>query len=140
MESYLCHHCSVAKGHLQSVATGSILATTYQLGKYLKHSLPDPRYNVQSVFDSISTQQYTSYIVSSALSGSVQFDDQGRTNIIWVAGNPTGFEFRSGVLIQPQDAVKVVLSADTAKIHAFPQASTTFSAQKCSSCGATAIA
>lgn len=140
MESYLCHPCSAAKGYLQSVATASVLATLYQLDKYLKHSQPDPRYNVQSVFDSATTQQYSSYIVNSALSGSVQFDGQGRANIIWAAGTPTGFEYRSGVLIRPQDAVKVVLSTDTSKIHAYPQVSAVFRSMTCSSCGAVVIA
>jgi hypothetical protein len=122
-------------GHLSPAYTSQPLGTTYQLSKFINHTMPNPNRRVQSVFDSASTQKYASYIVEASLSGSVEFDDKGRKNIIWAAGEPTGFQFKNGRLIRPQDAVKVVLSTETQLIHAFPQNSTTFSSARCLSCG-----
>ena len=101
----------------------------------MKHTVPDPAFRVQSVFDSNSTQKYASYIVEASLFGSVEFDDKGRKNIIWAAGEPTGFRLEAGMLVRPQDAVKVVLSTETQRIHAFPQNTTTFIAGRCIKCG-----
>ncbi len=101
----------------------------------MKHTVPDPEYMVQSVFASDSTRKYADYVVQSSLSGSVEFDDRNRRNIIWAAGEEMGFLYKDGALQQPQDAVKVVLSSETGKIHAFPQDTTTFSATSCANCG-----
>ena len=139
MPEYLCHACASAQNYLRSIQTGSLLQTQYQLDNYIKHTVPDPQYNWQSVFASPSTQSFANYVVSSSLSGSLEFDDKGRTNIIWVAGSLTGFQYSSGQLLYPQDSVKVVLSTSTSKIHAFPQSSTQFSAGRCRQCGNWAV-
>jgi len=122
-------------GHLSPAYTSEPLGTTYQLAKFIKHTTPNPSLPVQSVFDSNSTQKYASYIVEASLSGSVEFDDKGRKNIIWAAGEPTGFQLQNGRLVRPQDGVKVVLSTETQRIHAYPQNSTTFTSGRCFRCG-----
>jgi hypothetical protein len=122
-------------GTHQNAAGGSKTPAAYQLGKFMKHTVPDPEYMVQSVFASDSTRKYADYVVQSSLSGSVEFDDRNRRNIIWAAGEEMGFLYKDGALQQPQDAVKVVLSSETGKIHAFPQDTTTFSATSCANCG-----
>ena len=139
MPTYLCHPCAAARGYLQSVQTGSLLQTSYQLGKYMKHTVPDPRYNVQSVFASPSTQAYQDYVVNSALSGSVEIENDNRVNVVWVAGPIVGFQYLSGQLVYPQDSVKVVLSTSTAHIHAYPQSSTQFVTAQCQDCGKPAV-
>jgi len=53
-------------------------------------------------------------------SGAVELDDRGRRNIIWLAGEPTGFRYEAGIPVGPTDAVKVVLSSEARKVHAFP--------------------
>jgi hypothetical protein len=133
--TYCCHRCAAARGDLVSIHTGSLLETDYQLGHYMKHAVPDARFNVQSVFGSPSTQAYENYIVSSSLSGSVEIDDRGRKNIIWAAGKEIGFRYENGVLKHPEDVVKVVLSTDSGKIHAYSQSSTQFSGSHCVVCG-----
>jgi len=133
--TYYCHGCAADRGNLVSIQTGSLLDTDYQLGRYMKHTVPDPKYNVQSVFQSASTQAYEDYIVSSSLSGSVQVDGRGRKNIIWAAGREIGFRCENGVLQHPEDVVKVVLSTDSGKIHAYSQSSTQFSGSCCTDCG-----
>jgi len=139
MPRYLSHPCASAQSYLRSIQTGSLLQTQYQLNNFMKHTVPDPRYNWQSVFASPSTQSFANYVVSSALSGSVEIDDKGRTNIIWVAGNLTGFQYSNGQLLYPQDSVKVVLSTSTSSIHAFPESSTQFSTGRCEACGGWAV-
>ncbi len=133
--SYYCHKCAASLGHLSRAYTSEPLGTTYQLAKFIKHTVPDPKFRIQSVFESGTTQKYAAYIVEASLSGSVELDDKGRRNIIWAAGEPTGFLFKSGALVRPQDAVKVVLSTETQRIHAYPQNSTTFTAGRCLKCG-----
>ena len=134
MPTHYCHACA-AEQRLLNPPPADLLATPYQLDKYLKHTSPDPKYRVQSVFDSTDTAVYRGYVVESLGAGSVEVDGQGRTNIIWTAGQPTGFRFEYGRLIVPQDAVKVVLSTSTNTIHAFPAASTTFTPVCCTRCG-----
>jgi hypothetical protein len=111
------------------------MSSTYQLDKFVKHTVPDAKYPVQSVFDSASTAAYANFVCNAAAGGAVEYDAQGRRNIIWTAGSPTGFEFRRGILRRPHDAVKLVLSSDTGRIHAYPQASSDFQAAKCALCG-----
>ncbi len=139
MPSYYCHKCAATLGHLNPAYTSEPLGTTYQLAKFIKHTLPDEKYEIQSVFASDSTQKYADYLVQSSHSGSVELDDRNHRNIIWAAGEETGFLYKDGVLQQPQDAVKVVLSSETGKIHAFPQNTTTFSTAMCAKCGGPVI-
>lgn len=136
---HYCHKCGAALGHLHPAYTSELLGTSYQLDKFMKHTVPDQQYPVQSVFASDSTKKYADYIVQSSLSGSVEFDDQNRRNIIWAAGEETGFLYKDGVLQQPQDAVKVVLSSETGKIHALPHNTTAFSTARCENCGGPVI-
>jgi hypothetical protein len=120
---------------MRSIYTSAPLSTSYQLVKFVKHTVPDSGYAVQSVFESTSTAAYANYICNASAAGAVEYDVHRRRNIIWVAGLPVGFEFRDGVLVRPQDAVKVVLSSETARIHAYPQASSDFSLARCANCG-----
>ena len=139
MRTYFCHQCGADLGHLRQPPTGKVVASSYQLGKYLKHTVPDPQIEVQSVFDTPSTQAYAGYLIGALAAGSVEIDDRGSTNVIWAAGVPTGFLFRNGSLVQPQDAVKVVLSSNALKVHAYPANSTTFTENACERCGGPAI-
>lgn len=73
--------------------------------------------------------------MNTALAGSVEIDDEGRTNIIWGAGKTVGFHCEHGELKHPEVVVKVVLSTDSGRIHAYPQSSTEFVGASCSDCG-----
>lgn len=139
MSTYLCHQCSVQLGHLRDPPTGRVVGSSYQLAKYIKHTVPDADVEVQSVFEKPSTQAYAGFLVNALAAGSVEIDDRGSTNVIWAAGQPTGFLFRTGSLIHPQDAVKVVLSSNASKVHAYPANSTNFTGVTCSRCGGLAI-
>ena len=132
---YYCHNCAAKRNYLAPFQTTSLLDTPYQLGNYMKHTVPDARYSIQSVFRSTSTEAFADYVVNSSLAGSVELDDFGRKNIIWSAGKDIGFRYEQGVLKHPEDVVKVVLSTDSGRIHAYSQSSTQFTAARCDDCG-----
>lgn len=115
-----CHQCSVSLGLLANVYTSEPLGTEYQLAKFMKHTVPREHYEAVSIFDSTSTGRYERHIVDASASGAVEIDDAGRRNIIWLAGERTGFRWEKGVLQGPQEGVKVVFSSESEKIHAFP--------------------
>lgn len=106
-----------------------------QYGSHRKHTVPDSRYSVQSVFSDPSTSAYATYLVNAMLAGAVEVDEQGRANIILAAGRQTGFRYEFGHLVQPSDAVKVVQSSNSGLVHAFPENSTSFSTGVCEKCG-----
>lgn len=54
-------------------------------------------------------------------SGSTEIDDYNRKNNVWFAGSNNGLSFRDGALETPTDTVKVVLSDNDGKVHAFTQ-------------------
>ena len=133
--TYYCHRCAGRLGLLQDVYTSDPLQSQYQLGKFIKHTLPFSHPSA-SVFNSTSTGDYADYVVNAAASGAVEIDAQGRRNIIWIAGRPTGFNLQNGVLVGPTDAVKMVLSSEATKVHAFPVSSKSLETHVCASCGA----
>jgi hypothetical protein len=118
---YYCHGCAAARSIIRKPPSESdLIGTSYQLDKYIKHTVPNPSYNVQSVFNSASTQVYARYVVESMGAGSVEVDHRGRNNVIWYAGQPTGFLYERGVVKLPEHGVKVVLTMTTGKIHPYP--------------------
>ena len=64
----------------------------------------------------------------------MELDDYGRTNLIWYAGQNTGFTQNNGVIQYPTDGVKVVLHDDDEMIHTFPIDAGTLMTNKCISC------
>ena len=132
--SHYCHRCAAQSGYLQDVYTSEPLQSQYQLHKFMKHTIPSS-HPFSSIFSSTSTNDYASYIVTTANSGSVEIDSRGRRNIIWVAGRPTGFSYVGGVLSGPTDGVKVVLSSEATKVHAFPVNTASLKTEQCAQCG-----
>jgi len=132
--TYYCHRCAEALGYLANVYTSDPLQSTYQLEKLVKHTVLGLHRDA-SVFNSTSSGPYADYIVNAGASGAVELDDHGRRNIVWLAGQPTGFDYRSGVLIGPTDGVKVVLSSEETKVHAFPVDVAALTTKLCESCG-----
>ncbi len=136
MGTYYCHHCASELGCIGQLPQGKFVASQYQLDKYVKHTIPSGRFLVQSVFDTPSTQAYRTFALDALAGGAVEVDDAGRTNILWVAGRQTGFRFEHGRLVQPTDAVKVLLSSNSTLVHTYPDNSTSFAAAVCARCGA----
>jgi len=136
MAEYYCHECSIKRGFLNNeIRDFNPTGSTYQLEKFYKHTVPPKCSGTISVFDMPENQRYKDYIVNTLASGCVEFDDQGRKNVIWVAGRTQGYIFKDGVIQGDADGVKEVLTEDSEKIHAFPTGSAQLSKEKCVDCG-----
>ncbi len=136
MPMYYCHSCASSMGELGNIHSSAPVASTYQLEKYLKHTIPGSTYSYQSIFDNPSTESYRNSIVSASCAGSVEYDDKGRKNIICVATTGRiGCSFKNGVFVRPNDTIKVVLPSDPVKVHVFTESSTKYSTALCEKCG-----
>lgn len=135
MSQYYCHVCSTNLGIVNPEVPTEITDTSYQLVKFIKHTAPTGTYDINSVFSDPSTQAYRGYIVTGTLSGYVQIDDQGRKNLLWVAGKEIGATIDKGKGVTPADTVVVVFPEDEGRIHAFPAPSTRFGQESCLNCG-----
>jgi hypothetical protein len=132
--NYYCHRCAARLEQLQDVYTSDPLQSAYQLDKFIKHTVPLTHPSA-SVFNSTSTGQYADYVVNAAASGAVELDARGRRNFIWLAGHPTGFSYKDGILVGPTDGVKVVLSSEETRVHAFPVKVSDLVTRTCACCG-----
>jgi len=140
MSEYYCHECGAKLGHINpSDPETCFSGTSYQVEKYIKHTVPPSCSGTVSIFEDPDFQQYRDYIINTAASGCVEIDNKGRTNMVWYAGRETGFTFKDGGLVSPADAVKLVLHEDKDKIHAFPTDSAEISTKNCGLCGSPII-
>jgi len=129
MGEYYCHNCGAPI--FGAPMTSNILGSTYQLNKFMKHTIPSTGYDLNSIFSDPSTTKYQNYIVSASCSGSYDLDDMGQTNILWVAGRQIGAQLDHGNFILPEDSIKIVLYSDLQRIHAYPVSCTGFSTGTC---------
>ena len=132
--TYYCHRCAAQRGYLQDVYTSDPLQSPYQLDKFIKHTVPFSHPSA-SAFNNTSTGEYASYVVDAAASGAVELDAYGRRNFVWLAGRPTGFSYKDGALVGPTDGVKVVLSSEATRVHAFPIKAADLVTRMCACCG-----
>ena len=135
MKTYYCHNCGLQHGYFDNVAHGKLLGTVKQREKFEKHTSPSTEFRIASIFNDSSTQAFEDYVVNTLASGCVEIDERRRRNIIWIAGKPTGALYRYGKFELPENSVKVVLSTDPQRIHAYPISSTTMSTGVCADCG-----
>jgi hypothetical protein len=137
MTDYYCHECAVAIGMVIPInaETLSLTGTSYQLDKYLKHTMPVSGTGKVSIFDDPDYEKIKDYAVTVALSGAVEVDSKGRTNLIWYAGEKVGVTYRDDAYYALADSVKVVFHDDQYKIHTFPVESQIGEVRKCKQCG-----
>jgi hypothetical protein len=113
-----------------------LINSTYQLDKFIKHTVLDPNEKLVSTFRSASTGDDQDLTVGAVNAGSVELDDYGRTNIICRAWKPTGDLYRLGQFVHVQASICVVLTSSTGKIHAFPDSDARYIGKTCLDCGA----
>ena len=135
MSIYYCHDCSVSLGLTVPQIPTSLTGTNYQLERYIKHTAPTGTYFVNSIFDDPTYPTYNNYIVTGTISGLLEVDNRNRNNLIWYAGERTGVEYRNGVFFAPANGIKIVLSHNSAKIHAFPITDMPGTVNYCANCG-----
>ncbi|MDP2361641.1 MAG: hypothetical protein Q8O14_12975 [bacterium] len=98
-----------------------ITLTSYQLGKYIKHTCPSSIYDINSVLVDGSLSAYENYLITASASGCLQLDDRGRKNLIYYAGEETGLQYNNGIYTMPCSGIKVAFCEDVGKIHLFPK-------------------
>ena len=133
--TYHCQRRAVRRGFLRDVYTSGLLQSTYQLDKYVKHAHPPTQSGWVSIFCSTSPIIYMDYVVCAASAGAVEISPSGRRNFIRVAGHRTGFSYQNGVLVGPTDGVRLVLSSEADRVHAFPVSVSDVVTRLCASCG-----
>ena len=134
MSTYWCHNCGRSAGLVGNAETSNLTGNKYLVSKFVRHTLPGASSGSISVFNDPSFERYKSYVISSDASGAVERDQQGRVNVILYAGPGIGATWRNGLPVLDNDAVKLVLSANSAKIHAYSISSTGYSTTTCSVC------
>ena len=135
MQHY-CYLCTISQGLVKPANPISLTGTSYQLGKFIKHTAPTGTYPLNSIFNDPTYDTYSGYIVTGTMSGLLEIDDNGRKNFIWYAGETTGAEYRNGIYIAPTNGVKIVLPEDSTRLHAFPILAQPNVINYCLNCGA----
>lgn len=136
MPKYYCHECSIKLKLLNDkYPITNFTGSSEQLEKFIKHTSPTQSYDINSIFNDKSYDNYRDYIVNTLASGSVEIDNQNRKNIIYCAGKNIGFTNISGSIQIPTDAVKVVLYQNDYKVHSYPTGSAGFVNVLCDNCG-----
>lgn len=139
MAQNLCYRCARSAGYSTNAEIELLLDSQYQVEKFIKHTRPDRIFHINSIFADSSSDAYREFVINAAAAGSVEIDDRGKPNFIWVAGEEVGATYEDGILHYPADAIKLVLPFDSLKIHAFPIGSSSVSERTCSNCGAPII-
>jgi hypothetical protein len=137
MEIHYCHSCSMELGLLNfgGIQQFNLTGSTYQLTKFIKHTVPPTQSGLVSIFNDPSYGAYKEHVVSTLTSGSTMFDQRGRKNIIWYAHLDVGASYLNGVVQNTADVVKVVLPSRVDKIHCFPISMRTLGSRNCIRCG-----
>jgi hypothetical protein len=143
VRKYYCHKCALEHGIIDPLypeespysTSVSLSGTRYQLGKFIKHTVPSGRSGIVSIFADPTYQEYENYTITTSLSGCCEIDEMSRINLVWYAGKEAGIIYKDGKFKGPADGVKVVLHDDETKIHAFPIDYENMNIQRCLICG-----
>ena len=139
MANIYCHQCTLDLRIVSPASPASLTGTQYQLVKFIKHTAPTGSYPVNSIFDDPSYETYESYVVSAASSGSALVRDDGRVNLLWLAGKQIGVRIENGQILAPADSVVLVLAGDRYHMHAYPEVSSALGVYDCARCGRNVI-
>lgn len=132
---YYCHECSVNAGYLQNVNSEiNFTGSSYQLDKFLKHTLPSESTNYYTIFDSQEYDNYKDGVINTIASGSVEIFN-GQKNIVYAAGKIIGVAYNYGQMQYPVDAFKLVLYENEERVHLYPSGSAGFTNATCELCG-----
>jgi len=141
---YYCNSCSIITNQLihanpATNFTGSFNQRYTQESKFLKHTIPGydikNRLKVVSLFYNDSYSSYHNNIINTALSGSIEINNSGQKNVIWITNAPIGYAEKNGITIeQNHEAFKLVLHHDINSIHGFSTGSLGLFYKKCSRC------
>lgn len=132
---YYCHECSVKVGYIQNINSElNFTGSSYQLDKFLKHTLPSESTGYNTVFNSKEYDDYKYGVINTMASGSVEILN-GKKNIVMAVGKTIGVAYQHGQIQYPVDAFKLVLYEDENKMHLYPSGSAGFVNTNCEKCG-----
>ncbi len=142
MNTYYCRSCAISLNHIDRSYLPSVNLTGdpsgYQLDKYLKHTQTGYYSGGStSLFSLPDYENYKTYILGATISGHLEIDSFGRSNLVYWAGKEIGccYNAVSGSVIYPESGVKVVLHQNDPKIHGFTCNPTGLLNAFCASCG-----
>jgi hypothetical protein len=136
--THYCSSCAHALGLKSGIDATNLLGTSYQVGKFNKHTSTSgsSAEAVRTVFDSNSTQDYGKCIDAAIKYGFVQL--QGlRKNILFPpsTGGALGVKLNWGIEASRPDTIVVVNSSQATGIHAFLDNSSNYRERRCARCG-----
>lgn len=138
MSQYYCHACAISTGQYTPLYPGNLTGTSYQCGKFMKHTIPTGTFaGKNSIFNDPTYKTYFNYVVTGTAAGMLEIDDVNRMNLIWYAGYKTGVELINGVYNAPTDGVKIVKFSIPDEIHTYPIKGKPGLIQYCANCGIT---
>ena len=134
--TYHCAKCTDAKGLRPSAPSTDFLLTSYQRDKHTKHTVPSSSHTVQSVFDDPSEAYYQQTLLQAYRYGALEATSRG-TDILFCPSTQStvGYKQQWGTHVARQDTIRVVLSSDSVKVHAFLNASSDHTQHRCGTCG-----
>ena len=136
MSVYYCRKCAIEIGEITEdiQIPENLIGTEYKLEKFIKHNYPIEMEEIHSIFKEPNINKYSQYVINTSASGCLEIDDYGRKNLVFVAGETTGYTFVNGELYRPDDAVRLVFFKNEDKIHAFSTSGSVVP-NTCSRCG-----
>jgi hypothetical protein len=136
---YYCHECSVKVGYLQNINSElNFTGSSYQLRKFIKHTIPSESQEYYTVFNSQEYDEYRDGVINTMASGSVEILN-GKKNVVLAAGKTIGIAYNNAQIQYPVDAFKLVLYEDVNKMHLYPSGSAGFVTTNCEHCGKSII-
>lgn len=131
---FYCRKCRFELGYSRALP-GPILNTNYQRAKHAKHTVVSTSEELQSIFANPSTTAIREHVERALLAGPMEIDGCNRINFYSTGldGRPTGYRYEWGILVNSQDATRVVLSTSPDRYHAFPDS--TLNDPLCARCG-----
>jgi hypothetical protein len=119
---YYCRPCADSIGRLTDIYVTDPLESSYQVGKFAKHTTP-PSTSITEplgIFTSTSTDDYTRHVQQAATFGVVEITPWGRRNFICPTPQAIGVQYQPRGPILLADCVRTVLSSGERLVHAYP--------------------
>ena len=120
MSHYYCLTCRTRLGLVSPVRPFSLTGTPDQAASFTKHTAPTGIYQVNSIFDKPTYEDYAGYVATGTLAGDLVINYYGQKSLIWYSDERTGAEYHNGVFVAPTFGVKIVWVENEGKIHAYP--------------------
>jgi len=134
-KEYYCRNCAMQHNLIFKPPTGKVVGSKKHIEKHKKHTGVNPNEPILGVFLDLSTETYRHLFLDAWENGGVEIGDKGETNLVWAAGEYIGDVHRFSELVGPTEVIKVVLTSDLEKTHAYPVSKSDYNDKTCLDCG-----